>query len=180
MNRATKALALLAFVTSTAANAGLIGDEVQARWIFAPFFDQTSTFIVGDGTELVGNWGSDNNLDVGDNYIETTIPAAVGVGIGVNWQFSSLDFGGIWGFSVSTNFSGWNDSWLTFTSDSIDITFFNNVQFPFGDGHIRITLLPDPTQIPEPASSLLMLLGLAALSVATKRQLMASGNAVNV
>jgi hypothetical protein len=169
MKRAIKALASLAFATSTAAHAGLIGDEVQARWIFAPLFDQTSTFVVGQGTELAGNWGSDNNLDVGDNYIEATIPAAVGVGTGVNWQFSSLDFGGIGGFSVATNFSGWNDSWLSFTSDSIDITFFNQVQFPFGEGHIRITLLPDPTQIPEPASGLLLLLGLAVLSVVARR-----------
>ena len=159
MKRIIKALASLAFAASNAAYAGLIGDEVQARWIFAPLFDQTSIFVVGPGTELVGTWGSDNNLDVGDNYIESTIPFAIGVGSGVSWHFSSLDFGGIGGFSVSTNFQGWNDSWLSFTSDSIDITFFNTVEFPFGEGHIRITLLP--TQIPEPASSLLLLLGLA-------------------
>ena len=167
MKRIIKALASLAFVASNAAYAGLIGDEVQARWIFAPLFDQTSIFVVGPGTELVGTWGSDNNLDVGDNYIESTIPFAIGVGSGVSWHFSSLDFGGIGGFSGSTNFQGWNDSWLSFTSVSIDITFFNTVEFPFGEGHLRITLLP--TQIPEPASSLLLLLGLAILSVVARR-----------
>ena len=167
MTRVIKALASLAFAASNAAHAGLIGDEVQARWIFAPSFDQTSVFVVGPGTELAGTWGSDNNLDVGDNYIEAAIPNGVGVGSGVSWHFSSLDFGGIGGFSVSTNFQGWNDSWLSFTSDSIDITFFNSVEFPRNEGHIRINLLP--TQIPEPASSLLLLLGLAVLSVVTRR-----------
>ena len=130
MTRVIKALASLVFAASNAAHAGLIGDEVQARWIFAPSFDQTSIFVVGPGTELAGTWGSDNNLDVGDNYIEAAIPNGVGVGSGVSWHFSSLDFGGIGGFSVSTNFQGWSDSWLSFTSDSIDITFFNSVEFP--------------------------------------------------
>jgi hypothetical protein len=162
--RATKALAGLAFAASTAAHAGLIGDEVQARWIYAPGdFDQTSTFVVGHGTELVGGWGLGHDLDVGDNYIEAAIKFVSGIGDGVNWQFSSLDFGGIGGFSVSTNFSGWNDSWLSFTSDSIEITFFNLVLFPFGEGHIRITLLPVSAQIAEPASGLLLLAGLAVL-----------------
>ena len=34
MKRVIKALASLAFAASNAAYAGLIGDEVQARWIF--------------------------------------------------------------------------------------------------------------------------------------------------
>ena len=166
MTRVIKALAALALFASNAAYAGLIGDQVQARWIFG-FFDQTSIFVVGPGTELVGAWGSDSNLDVGDNYIEATLPTSVGIGSGPSWHFSSLDFGGIGGFSVSTNFQGWNDSWLSFTSDSIDITFFNQVQFPFGEGYIRITLLP--SQIPEPPSSLLLILGLAVLCVVARR-----------
>lgn len=151
-------LAAFAFAAFNTAYAGLLGDEVQARWIFAPFFDETRTFVVGAGTELVGTWGSDNNLDVGDNYIEATFPNAVGVGFGPSWHFTSLDFGGIGGFFVSTNFQGWEDSWLSFTSDSIDIAFLNQVQFPFGEGYIRITLLPAP--VSEPASLVLLLLGL--------------------
>ena len=169
MTRLIKVLASLVFAASNAAYAGLIGDEVKARWIFAPFFDQTSIFVVGPGTELVGTWGLSSNLDVGDNYIEATIPLGSGITSGPSWHFSSLDFGGIGGFSVSTNFQGWNDSWLSFTSDSIDITFFNEVQFPFGEGHIRITLLPDAAEIPEPASILLLLLALAALYVVARR-----------
>ena len=168
MKRVIKALVALAFAATNSAYAGLIGDEVQARWIFAPFFDQTSIFVVGPGTELVGTWGLDSNLDVGDNYIEATIPHASGIGSGPSWHFSSLDFGGIAGFSVSTNFAGWSDSWLSFTSDSIDITFLNQVQFPFGEGYIRISLLP--TQLPEPDSGLLLLLGLAVLYVVARRR----------
>ena len=167
MTRAIKALASLAFAASNCAYAGLIGDEVQAQWINAPFFEQTSVFVVGPGPELIGTWGLSSNLDVGDNYIEATVVFASGIASGPNWHFSSLDFGGIDGFSVSTNFQGWNDSWLSFTSDSIGITFFNEVQFPFGEGYIRITLLP--TEIPEPASSVLLLLGLGVLSVVVRR-----------
>jgi hypothetical protein len=163
MKRVIKALAAFAFIASNTAYAGLIGDEVQARWIFAPFFDQTSTFVVGAGTELVGTWGSGHNLDVGDNYIEATLPEVVGIGSGVNWRFSSLDFGGIGGFSVVTTFQGWNDSWLSYTSDSIDITFLDLIQFPLGEGYIRITLLP--SQVSEPDFIQLLLLGLAVAMI---------------
>jgi hypothetical protein len=163
MKRAISVLAALAFTASNAAYAGLVGDEVQARWIFAPFFDQTSTFVVGAGTELEGTWGLGHDLDVGDNYIEATLPEVVGIGSGVNWRFSSLDFGGIGGFSVLTNFQGWNDLWLSYTSDSIEITFFDLVQFPLGEGYLRITLLP--SQVSEPPSIQLLLLGLVVAMV---------------
>ncbi len=163
MKLAIRALAVFALTVSNAAYAGLIGDEVQARWIFAPFFDQTSTFVVGAGTELVGTWGSGHNLDVGDNYIEATLPDVVGIGGGVNWLFSSLDFGGIGGVSVATNFQNWNDSWLTYTSESIDITFFDLVLFPLREGYIRITLLP--SQVSEPPSIQLLLLAFAVAMV---------------
>jgi hypothetical protein len=165
---AIKAVALLTFAASNAAYAGLLGDEVQARWIYAPFFDQTSTFLVGPGIELVGTWGVDSNLDVGDNYIEATIVQSSGITFGPEWHFSSLDFGRIGGFSVSTNFSGWNDSWLTFTSDSIDITFFSQVQFPFGEGYLRITLLPASTPVSEPASGA-VLFGLLVILLVVAR-----------
>jgi hypothetical protein len=168
MKRAMKALLSLFFATSSAAYAGLIGDEVQARWIYAPSFDQINTFVVGPGTELLGTWGSDNNLDVGDDYIDITIPYAVGIGSGVNWHFSSLDYGGIEGFTVATNFSGWSDSWLSFTSDSIDIAFLNLVQFPSGEGHMRITLLPASAQVPEPSPSLLLLLVLIVFTLVAR------------
>jgi len=170
MKIATKALAVLATMASTASYAGLIGDEVQARWVYPPYFDQTSVFVVGQGIELNGNWGLGHNLDVGDDYIEATFPDVMGIGPGVNWHFSSLDFGGISGVTVSTNFAGWSDSWLNFTADSIDVTFAQDVVFAFGDGRIRFTLSSAAAPVPEPASGILLGLGLAVLPFVSRRR----------
>jgi len=160
MKRKLTILAALATMVSTTAHAGLMGDQVTAAWAYShSSFHQTKTVVVGPEVELTGNWGGFYSLDVGDDYIDSLLPDATGILPGLGWHFSSLDYGGIGGISVSTNFSGWDDSWATFGDDTVDVTFLDRVDFPLGEGYLRITLLA----VPEPSSGPLILIGLAGL-----------------
>jgi len=160
MNRKIASIAALAVSLSTTAHAGLMGDDVTAVWAYSgSSFHQTSTVLVGPGIELAGNWGGYYSLDVGDDYIDSLLPDAAGILPGLAWHFSSLDYGGIRGVSVSTNFSGWSDSWVTFGDDSVDVNFLDEVEFPIHEGYLNITLLA----VPEASSAPLVLIGLAGL-----------------
>ena len=160
MKRTITIIAALAIALSTTAHAGLTGDQVTAVWAYPPSsFHQSNTVLVGPGIELAGNWGGIHSLDVGDNYIDSLLPGATGILPGLGWHFSNLDYGGIGGISVSTNFSGWDDSWATFGDDSVDVNFLERVDFPLHEGYLHITLLA----VPEPNSGPLILIGLAGL-----------------
>jgi len=160
MGRIMVILAVLGVAIPTTAHAGLTGDEVTALWAYPPSsLYQTHDLVVGPGPELVGNWGGGHSLDIGDDYIESLLPDVVAILPGLNWHFSSLDYGGIGGVSVSTNFTGWKDSWATFTEDSVDVNFVERVEFPLHEGYLRVTLV----SVPEPPSGSLVLAGLAGV-----------------
>jgi len=160
MKRKIAIIAVLVTMVSTTAHAGLTGDQVTVLWAYPPSsLYQTTMVVVGPGTELVGTWGGGHSLDIGDDYIESLLPDVVAILPGLNWHFSSLDYGGIGGVSVSTNFSGWNDSWLTFSEDSVDIEFVDGVEFPLHEGYLHIALFA----VPEPTSGSLILVGLAGI-----------------
>ncbi len=148
MNLATRTMAALAVAASTTAHAGLLGDTVTAEWDFQPIYDQVTTFVVGPGVELFRSWGGGETLNIGDNTITVFMARReVGLGSGVTWRFTDLDFGsGIGGVQLSTDFWPLDRNHLTFTGDSIELSFDPGVSFPRGQGFLRLTLLP----VPEP------------------------------
>lgn len=160
MKRKITVIAVLVTMASTTAHAGLTGDQVTALWAYPrAHLYQTHDLVVGPGAELAGNWGGGHSLDIGNDYIESLLPDVVAILPGLHWRFSGLDYGGIGGVSVATNFSGWEDSWVTFGDDSVDVDFLDRVDFPLHEGYLRITLLA----VPEPSSGPLILFGLAGL-----------------
>lgn len=158
------AAALLA--ASSSAHAGLNGDTVTATWTYGSAYYQSQSLTVSDGVELPTGFGAGHSLDVGDNYIEVRLPDVSGMSAGVEWLFSGLDFGGITGVSVSTDFSAWNPADLSFTSDSVRISFSQSQSWDFGAGVLRVNLSP----VPEPTSALLALAGAALVAGAVRRR----------
>ncbi len=153
-------IAVLATMVSSTADAGLLGDQVEALWAYPrAHLYQTRDLVVGPGAELAGTWGGGHSLDIGDDYIESLLPDVVAIMPGLHWRFSGLNYGGIAGVSVATNFLGWDDSWVAFGDDSVDVTFVDRVDFPLHEGYLRITLVA----VPEPSSGPLILAGLAGL-----------------
>lgn len=110
-----------AFLFSAPAGATLIGDEVNARWQYPPgAFDENETFTVGAGAETTDWIGSEGTLDFGaSSIVFTPSTLAIGLGSGVIWTFSSLDFNPqavIASVAAITNWSGWSNSFISFTN----------------------------------------------------------------
>jgi len=167
MKRAIESVFVAAAILVGAnANAGLNGDTVQLHWVWGG--DQVESVLVGPGVEvpfwIAGTW------DVGDNYIDFTASNTWGLGQGLVWKFTSLDYGGITGVSVSTNFENWNDSMVTFSSDSIVVTFANQVDYKPMLGHIRLTMESNPSAVPEPSQYALLSAGLAVIACGLRRR----------
>jgi hypothetical protein len=162
MKRSIRAATFAAcLVALSSARAGLTGDGVLAEWFYTTHHFADAA-IVGPGVEIPNKssqWPG-GLLDFGDDYIEYKTLGEVGLGAGVKWIFSSLDFGsGIGNVLVTTNFKGWDDKMLSFTKDSITVNYFHPVEYDEFNGMIRFTLLP----VPEPGTFALLLAGLLPL-----------------
>lgn len=160
----------------TPARASLIGDEVTATWtVMRNGFIDVNTFVASDGIDLLGDWALGHNLDVLDSAIEVDFPFATGLGPGVLWEFTSLDWvgmdGSIANVTVDTNYVGWSDSFLSFGPNSISIDFSNRVQFPQSD-LFRINITAEHVSaLPEPSSLSLLLIGLAGTILVRLRKI---------
>ena len=143
----------------------LIGDTIEARWEY-PFsgFDQTDSIVVGAGPE--GFWPSGSEvvtLDVASSSISVDYIAQVfGIVSTVVWTFSSLDFdpvANITDVSVETNWTNWDDDFLSFGDDFVRVDFLESVRF---DSSTDVWVLTIET-IPEPAAITLLALASACV-----------------
>jgi hypothetical protein len=153
---------------SASANAALMGTTVTADWEYMG--KTTKTFVVESGIELDHSWLSETSLDVGDDYFDIRIAwPYIGLGEGLVWTFTSLDYNGINGVKVSTNFTDWSDSFVSFTNNSVKVSFSNFVFFEPGTGFLRINLNPIST-VPEPENLAMLLAGLGLISLRARNK----------
>ncbi|GAB5452905.1 MAG: hypothetical protein Hals2KO_32330 [Halioglobus sp.] len=148
-----------------AADASLIGDEINAIWSFLPFFTDDNTFVAADGVDLVGAWGGEpgraNDLDVKSLSIEVLFDFNGGLGAGVNWLFQDLDIDIVDAY-VTTNYGGWDDSFFTFGEGFAQVNFSDEVNFQFDTNYFEIFFEVKDVTLPLPGSLFLMLMGLCA------------------
>ena len=177
MRRILVVLALCA-VLAVPAPASLIGDMIDARWQFPPSsFDVTDTLLVGPGIETASWAGTSATLDIGASTIavDFTDTNFNALAAGVNWTFSDLDWVGSPGHivfvSVSTNWVGWDDNYVTFGDDWIDINFQNAVGYNAARDEFEITIEAIHDPIPEPMT--LSLLGMGIAGLAARRRFLA-------
>ena len=160
---------LLIFASQT--HATLLGDEVMANWTFEDF-SQSHTFTVIDGIELNGSWGlAEGILDVQDSTIVVDMVLSSGFSAGVMWDFLDLDWvkspGKIIDVSVSTNYVGWSDTFVSFGPDSISVNFQREVSFDVDSDIFNIAITTK--HVPEPSVLALLVSGLVGMGFARKR-----------
>jgi len=164
-----RVLICAAFISffSSSVMATLVGDEIIATWSYPPN-SWSETLLVGDGIEMDGYWGGSNTLDIGATSISVTFNEMFGgLAQGVSWTFSDLDFstGDLVNAIVSTNLVGWDDSFLSYGNDYVNVSFLEGVTYTPGEGYFDIEL----TAVPVPASAWLFSTALLALVVFRKR-----------
>jgi len=175
----TIAVLTLAAMLAIPASATLIGDDIDARWRWSNSgFDETMTYTVGAGVEE-SNWvGLAAILDIADSSISVDFGSNSGVAgllTNVNWTFSDLDWigtpGHIVSVVVSTNYTGWDDSFVTFGDDWVDIFFGNDVNLDDDNDFFVIEIEATHDPIPEPMT--LSLLGMGIAGLAARRRFLA-------
>ena len=162
---------LTSLAMGTVANATLIGDSIDARWQFNTF-DETTSFLVVPGSE--GAWRPRVFIDIEASSIAVDYQEdLIGQTAGTIWTFSSLDWVGtpgiITGFSVSTNWTGWQDSFVSFGTDLVRIDFLNDVSFNWGRDFWRIDLVTSHN-VGVHGSSTLAVFSVGLLSLAFARR----------
>ena len=146
----------------SSANADLVGDVVVARWQFpATGFDVIDEFLVVAGPE--GVWPSTSptaELDISSSSISVDyFDFFPGQTAGTIWTFSSLDWQGeprnLVDVNVETNWDGWDESFVSFGDDFLEVNFANDVFFDGANDSWVANL--EFASVPEPSSAVLLI-----------------------
>ena len=167
-NKLTILLGLSLLLLAGNVSAGLIGDTINGRWQYNTF-DENEDHLVIDGIETT-SWIGNVTLDVSDSAIELMFHSNVSAqSVDTIWTFSSLDLGtAIASVSASTNWGDWDDSFISFGADFIQIDFLNDINIDSSGNNYLIldinpSAVPDSTAVPAPASFALLIFGLAGI-----------------
>ncbi len=166
-------------IFSAPAHATLIGDLVSVEYHFpslGSIFEEHLTTVQAGSTDsvtLLAGTLTPATVNVEESSVRidfapvTFNPVATFNGIFIR----DLDFSGapgpIVGLQIATNASGWNDSFASFTSDSIALNYVSLGTLQ--DGFSMTVDLVVQQETPEPGTLALMVLGLSALGAAARR-----------
>lgn len=167
--------ALTLLVASAGAHAGLIG--ATATCSISPFplwqCNQGSATVVDPGTEFQLKLAGPNayfGVDIGDNWLTLTLISSGGLQMGAG---ETLTIGGLTGANGTLGFSsvgetGFDFSDVTFDNGSLTMNLNGSNWSPGNQATIGLTLA-EPSNVPEPQSTLLVGLALAGLGYSRRR-----------
>lgn len=168
------AIFLFFLILPLSSYASLIGTQMTANWIYAPFnTTDPRTFTVGQGIEVSG-WASEFTVDVQSSKIivDNVMGPGNGLANGVTWVFTVTDWGGttgsITGVSVNTNYTGWSESFLSFNPNSITVSFGDVSYGSYTTDIFEINVSSATSVVPIPSAVWLFFSGLLGLFTMSK------------
>lgn len=166
---------LFLLISPSISYASLVGTQMTANWIYAPFnTTDLRTFTVGQGIEVSG-WAGDFTVDAQSSKIIVDNVTGPGTGLasGVSWVFTVTDWGGTPGsitdVSVNTNYTGWSESFLSFNPNSITVSFGDVSYGSYTTDVFEINVSTAASIVPIPSAIWLLFSGLVGLFAICKK-----------
>jgi hypothetical protein len=166
---------LLVLASISQASAGFIGKSLTADFIYTDSYGST---VTPNGSEIVGSgleWDLNSptmKIDADDNSI--TLDGQFGFfGDFAGWSFTDTfnqidDIVGLTVDASVTSLSGFDDSYLSFTKDSIFLNFAGLYSEKPVTAKVNVVFAPT-TPVPEPSGIFLFSLGLLGLAFSRRK-----------